>query len=475
MFDKHKVFDQLDRSAWVGSESLLTSREAPEAFYERRHSRWYEQCLMGMPCQWLIGLPVVLAVPALVTHGVGFWRAMPPALETTLWAIAVAFAVSLFVLQRLTRFPGTQASVYVLPVVTVVYALVLAVLMNAYAYQVPVFLGGYAVSVLWFFAGYAWLRRFQRPLLAVVPVGEAKRLSQAEGVDLTLLSSPNLNGLRVDGVVADLHSFSPLPGEVLQPADELRQRDNASSVSAQNAQWARFLTKCTLHGIPVYQIKQLDESHTGRVHLDHLAETEFTALTPSPLYSLLKRGMDLAGALLLLPLLAPIMLATAWAIRRDSPGPALFVQWRMGHRGRPFRIYKFRSMYSDQRGKGFTSGDDDPRITPVGRVIRKYRLDELPQLLNVLKGDMSFIGPRPESMDLSMWYEKDVPFFSYRHVVKPGISGWAQVEQGYAAEVDGMTVKLQYDFYYIKHFSLWLDLLIVFRTLKTIGTGFGAR
>ena len=119
--------------------------------------------------------------------------------------------------------------------------------------------------------------------------------------------------------------------------------------------------------------------------------------------------------------------------------------------------------------------ENDPRITKVGKFIRKFRIDELPQIFNILIGQMSFIGPRPESLELSMWYELDVPFFSYRHVVRPGISGWAQVEQGYAAEVDGMNVKLEYDFYYIKHFSFWLDTLITFKTIKTILTGFGAR
>ena len=138
-------------------------------------------------------------------------------------------------------------------------------------------------------------------------------------------------------------------------------------------------------------------------------------------------------------------------------------------------MLKFRSMRIDMGGKGFTQGKDDPRITKVGKFIRKYRIDELPQIFNILIGQMSFIGPRPESLDLSIWYEKDVPFFSYRHVVRPGISGWAQVEQGYAAEVDGMNIKLEYDFYYIKHFSLWLDILITFKTIKTIISGFGAR
>jgi len=132
-------------------------------------------------------------------------------------------------------------------------------------------------------------------------------------------------------------------------------------------------------------------------------------------------------------------------------------------------------MYHDMSGEDFTISEDDPRITRVGHVIRKYRIDELPQIFNILKSEMSFIGPRPESVSLSEWYEEDVPFFSYRHVVRPGITGWAQVEQGYAAEVQGMTRKLQYDFYYIKHISLWLDVLISLKTVRILFTGFGAR
>lgn len=193
------------------------------------------------------------------------------------------------------------------------------------------------------------------------------------------------------------------------------------------------------------------------------------------LYSSLKRLVDFLCVFLLLPIFMPIMLVTAFLIARDSKGGVFYTQKRMGYRGKSFTMYKFRSMRTDMNGKGFTEGGEDPRITKVGSIIRKYRIDELPQILNVLKGEMSFIGPRPESLDLSVWYEKDVPFFSYRHVVRPGLSGWAQVNQGYAAEVDGMIVKLQYDFYYIKNFSLWLDILIVIKTIRTIFTGFGSR
>ena len=147
----------------------------------------------------------------------------------------------------------------------------------------------------------------------------------------------------------------------------------------------------------------------------------------------------------------------------------------MGLGGRHFKMVKFRSMTVDHGGSHFTEKDESHRITRVGKIIRKYRLDELPQFWNVLIGEMSLIGPRPESAELAKWYQKEVPFFMYRHVVRPGISGWAQVMQGYAAGVDEMKDKLAYDFYYIKHFSFWLDLLIVFRTIRVIFSGFGAK
>jgi lipopolysaccharide/colanic/teichoic acid biosynthesis glycosyltransferase len=156
----------------------------------------------------------------------------------------------------------------------------------------------------------------------------------------------------------------------------------------------------------------------------------------------------------------------------------LFRQRRIGHAGHPITVYKFRTMRdataSDERGAAITKNEDD-RITRVGRVLRKLRIDELPQIINILKWEMSWIGPRPEANVLSLWYTDEIPFYRYRHVVKPGISGWAQVNQGHVAEVDEVHRKLQYDFYYIKYFSPWLDVLILFRTIKTILNGFGAR
>jgi lipopolysaccharide/colanic/teichoic acid biosynthesis glycosyltransferase len=125
-------------------------------------------------------------------------------------------------------------------------------------------------------------------------------------------------------------------------------------------------------------------------------------------------------------------------------------------------------------GRPFTTVDD-PRITPVGRLLRRYRIDELPQVINILRGEMSWIGPRPEAIELAEWYESRIPFYIYRHIVRPGITGWAQVHQGNVAEIKAATGKLHYDFYYIKKFSPWLDLLIAAKTVQILLTGHGAR
>ena len=147
----------------------------------------------------------------------------------------------------------------------------------------------------------------------------------------------------------------------------------------------------------------------------------------------------------------------------------------MGYRGKVFTVLKLRTMYQrTQAGESFTT-TDDPRVTPLGRLLRKYHIDELPQAWNILMGDMSWIGPRPEAVELSQWYEREVPFYGYRHIVRPGISGWAQVHQGNGvAAVDIAKLKLQYDFFYIKNLSPWLDVVVVVKTLRAIVTGFGS-
>jgi lipopolysaccharide/colanic/teichoic acid biosynthesis glycosyltransferase len=226
-------------------------------------------------------------------------------------------------------------------------------------------------------------------------------------------------------------------------------------------------------------MKQLGESLTGRVELERLSENSFGSLMPARGYFHLKALIDFGFAIVILPAALPLMALIALLIRIDSKGSALFRQKRVGHAGRNITVFKFRTMrqieiHENNRVDAITKDDDD-RITRVGRTLRKLRLDELPQIINVLKWEMSWIGPRPEAEVLSAWYTSELAFYRYRHVVKPGISGWAQVNQGHVAEIDDVHRKLQYDFYYIKYFSPWLDLLIFVRTIKIMFTGDGAK
>jgi exopolysaccharide biosynthesis polyprenyl glycosylphosphotransferase len=242
------------------------------------------------------------------------------------------------------------------------------------------------------------------------------------------------------------------------------------------SEWQKFLTDCVLSGIPVYHSKNIYESLTGRVSVEQLYENDLGSVIPSLIYFIFKRFMDVLMVIIALPFFFPVMCITAALIKLESPGPVFFMQKRVGLGNKDFIIYKFRSMYNSAElgGANFVQ-EVDNRVTRVGNFIRKYRIDELPQFFNVLKGDMSLIGPRPEQRFFVEKFESELPFYMYRHMVRPGISGWAQVMHGYSADIDSTRIKLEYDFYYIKNFSLWLDLLIVLKTIKTMLTGFGAR
>ena len=179
----------------------------------------------------------------------------------------------------------------------------------------------------------------------------------------------------------------------------------------------------------------------------------------------------------MLLVLSPLILLTAILIKLDSRGPVIFSQERVGQNGKPFQVHKFRSMVADaeKRSGPVWATENDNRVTRVGRIIRKLRVDELPQLWNVLKGEMSFVGPRPERAYFIEQLEKEIPYYSERHSVKPGLTGWAQVSYPYGASVEDAIEKLNYDLFYTKNMSFLLDMLIVFRTVKIVLFGKGAR
>jgi lipopolysaccharide/colanic/teichoic acid biosynthesis glycosyltransferase len=435
----------------VQQRSSSAEKSAPHV--ERRHSRWYEIVLLGAPFQFVAGLAVVLVGPAIWFWGLRFWERLDLVRTNTLWIVALSFLLVILVLRRLSRFSGGSIMAHIAPVVSGMFLLAFAVLFFTRSdYSRSVLLAAYGLSLLWCYVGYFVGRRYRRLKLAVLPMDPPCTLQSELNLEIRHLTQPDLRGVRYDAVVADLRGASMTPD------------------------WERFLARCILAHIPVFHVRQVMEGLTGRVRIDHLSENEVGTLLPSPLYTVCKRLIDITAVLVTLPLTLPLMLLTALVVRLDSPGPALFVQNRVGLGNRDFRIYKFRSMRVDAETDGARLAcDGDDRITRVGAFIRKTRLDELPQLWNVLAGDMSIIGPRPEQRVFVDQFDAEIPFYIYRHVVRPGITGWAQVMQGYAGDADATRVKILHDFYYIKHFSLWLDILIVFKTVRIVLTGWGAR
>jgi exopolysaccharide biosynthesis polyprenyl glycosylphosphotransferase len=183
-----------------------------------------------------------------------------------------------------------------------------------------------------------------------------------------------------------------------------------------------------------------------------------------------KRTLDVLTAAAGLIIATPVLLVVALLVKVTSRGPVLYHQQRVGQHGRTFTVHKFRSMRADAEAKtgAVWAASNDSRVTPIGRLLRKSRLDELPQLWNVLRGEMSFVGPRPERPEFVRQLTEQIPYYGQRHVVRPGLTGWAQVRYSYGASTEDALQKLQYDLYYIKNLSISLDLFIIFSTIKTV-------
>lgn len=243
----------------------------------------------------------------------------------------------------------------------------------------------------------------------------------------------------------------------------------------------RTLIETKLRGIEVYDMPSFYEEMTGKVPVMHLTEgrvafTPFQGMKRNIYMSGIKGLIDKASSLLGLAASLPLMAVTAAAIRADSKGPVLYRQKRVGMNGGEFELLKFRSMRVDAESCGPRwAQQDDPRVTRVGRFIRKARIDEIPQLWNVLKGDMSLIGPRPERPEFVRLLNEEIPFYHLRHSVRPGITGWAQVNYRYGASKEDALEKLQYDLFYIKNLSAAIDLHILMRTVRVVLFGTGAR
>lgn len=242
----------------------------------------------------------------------------------------------------------------------------------------------------------------------------------------------------------------------------------------------RQLLDCKLFGIKVYDINTHFEKTLGQIRIDYVNAGWLIfgdGFNQGAVRTFVKRVFDIVCAAALILVTAPLMVVTAVLIALESRGPVLYRQERVGLNGRPFNVTKFRSMCTDAEkdGKPRWATANDARVTRVGQIIRRLRIDELPQLFNVLKGDMSLVGPRPERAYFVDQLTQEIPFFAVRHSVKPGVTGWAQVRYQYGATIEDSQEKLQYDLYYVKNHTLFLDMVVLFETVGVVLTGKGAR
>jgi exopolysaccharide biosynthesis polyprenyl glycosylphosphotransferase len=286
----------------------------------------------------------------------------------------------------------------------------------------------------------------------------------------------------VTGLIVETRDTLPenLPVPVIGTSGDLlaaAQRENVSEIILAHGrelsgQMFQAIMDCYEQGFSIVPMPLLYEQVTGRVPIEHVGQRYWTTMLPieggsifDP-YPLIKRLSDVILSLIGLLIFGLLLPLIALVMRLDSPGPIFFAQERVGKGGKPFRVIKLRSMIPDaERDTGpMWATEDDPRITRVGRLLRKSRLDEVPQLFNVLRGEMSLIGPRPERPQFVDQLSEKIPFYRTRHVVKPGITGWAQVRYPYGNTDEDALMKLQYDLFYIRHQSLALDLLIMLRT-----------
>ncbi len=310
-----------------------------------------------------------------------------------------------------------------------------------------------------------------------IEVRDALRKSDTQAVIVGYFAGANENDSIIQGSRMVAQGGSLLDTAIALEADEIVI---ALSERRGGSMPMRELLDCRLNGIRVLDLASHFEKTLGQIRLDSLYAGWLIfgeGFSQGAVRSVVKRVFDIIASLILLIAGAPVMVVTALLIGLETGFPLLYRQERVGHNGRLFNVIKFRSMRQDaeKHGKPVWATSSDDRVTKVGRIIRKLRIDELPQLYCVLKGDMSLVGPRPERPFFVDQLTREIPFYAVRHSVKPGLTGWAQVCYHYGASTEDAAAKLQYDLYYVKNHSLFLDLVVLFETVGVVLTGKGAQ
>ena len=334
--------------------------------------------------------------------------------------------------------------------------------------------------VLWR-AAYNWLIR--RPYLRerVHVVGEGER---AKWLVKIIRAKPEL-GMDVMGWSGAIGNGSMNREALRDKLAEIAEKHDLDRViialeDRRGTMPVRELLDLRLSGVKVEDATGIVEKISGKIEVDSLHPSWLIfseGFRLNPTFMFLRRFFSLLVSLVLLLAVLPLLPLIALAIKLTSPGPVLYAQKRVGGNGRVFTCYKFRTMRVDaETAQGPSwAGDNDPRVTGVGRWLRRVRIDEIPQLWNVLRGEMGFVGPRPERPEFVEWLSREIPYYPLRHVIRPGITGWAQIRYQYGASLEESKEKLKFDLYYIKHMSLSFDLMIVLESVKIVLLRRGAR
>lgn len=417
----------------------------------RRRDALQRWALWGV---WML-LPSLMAAQLFEDAGVMTYQ-----FGETLWWCVLPYAIATHLLMRASNLPVAERSGVLWVSTTAPFLftpLGFALLQQPYSRAAVVW--AYAATTLWLWWGYR--RHVKHRALRLV------HLDANVPAQLAACLSPNT----LDPQAVQLIAWNPNSDTPLPPCDGVVLDRHVRSTDERT----RLLGELKMQHLRLYSVEAVAELTSGRKMLPTAADSLWE-IDNDPSYDRAKRLLDVITVIAFAPLWLPIAACVALAVRFDSKGPALYSQPRVGRDGQVFTLWKFRSMVHGLQAPGVHFAQaEDPRITRVGRLLRRSRLDELPQLFNVLMGHMSLIGPRPEQTAFVRDFAATIPSYPYRHLVRPGLTGWAQVQQGYADSADTTRIKLSYDLYYVAHYSLALDLLIAAKTVKTVCTGFGAR
>ncbi|PQA84802.1 hypothetical protein C5F52_02030 [Limnohabitans sp. TS-CS-82] len=417
----------------------------------RRRDALQRWALWGM---WML-LPSLMAAQLFEDAGVMTYQ-----FGETLWWCVLPYAIATHLLMRASNLPVAERSGVLWVSTTAPFLftpLGFALLQQPYSRAAVVW--AYAATTLWLWWGYR--RHVKHRALRLV------HLDANVPAQLAACLSPNT----LDPQALQLIAWNPNSDSPLPACDGVMLDRHVRSTDERT----RLLGELKMQHLRLYSVEAVAELTSGRKMLPTAADSLWE-IDNDPSYDRAKRLLDVITVIAFAPLWLPLAACVALAVRLDSKGPALYSQPRVGRDGHVFTLWKFRSMVHGLQAPGVHFAQaEDPRITRVGRLLRRSRLDELPQLFNVLMGHMSLIGPRPEQTAFVRDFAATIPSYPYRHLVRPGLTGWAQVQQGYADSADSTRIKLSYDLYYVAHYSLALDLLIAAKTVKTVCTGFGAR